>query len=192
MVDSVTFTSNKCIEGLPGSSFTIAPVERLKQVSGQAGSWSFDFGELYEHSVQTNWGAHRFTPAAGALAAFDVALDIFDEQGGQPARLARYMMNAKTLYEGVKLLDLHPTLRPDMQGPIVLNVDAPPDPAWNLQRFVDGLKTHGVLISNFYNTKHPSFRVGCIGAITPEDMGRAVIAMGAVLKDMGIAERRAA
>jgi 2-aminoethylphosphonate-pyruvate transaminase len=192
MVDSVSFTANKCIEGLPGASFTVAPVARLQAVEGQAGSWSFDLGELYSHSVQTNWGSHRFTPAAGILAAFDVALDLFDAEGGQPARLARYSANAKTLYDGVQRLGLRPTLPPALQGPIVMNVDAPPDAAWNLQDFVDRLKARGFLISNFYNTKHPSFRVGCIGAISPADMENAVDAMGLALSDMNIRQRRAA
>ena len=191
MVDSVTFTANKCFEGLPGSSFTIAPVDRLRQVEGQAGSWSFDLGELYTHSVQTQWGSHRFTPAAGVLAAFDVALGLFDAEGGQPARLARYSANASTLYDGVERIGLRPTLPAPLQGPIVMNVDAPPDPAWNLQGFVDRLKQEGFLISNFYNTKHPSFRIGCIGAVTPADMGRAVAAMDRALSDMGVRRRAA-
>ena len=192
MVDSVSFTANKCIEGLPGASFTIAPVDRLLSVEGQAGSWSFDLGELYTHSVKTSWGSHRFTPAAGILAAFDVALDLFDAEGGQSARLERYSVNAKTLYDGVERLGLRPTLPPALQGPIVMNVDAPPDAAWDLQDFVDRLKAQGFLISNFYNTAHPSFRVGCIGAITPEDMDHAVGAMGQVLSDMKIQQRRGA
>jgi 2-aminoethylphosphonate-pyruvate transaminase len=120
-----------------------------------------------------------------------VALDLFDAEGGQPARLARYSANAKTLYDGVQRLGLRPTLPAPLQGPIVMNVDAPPDAAWNLQQFVDRLKAQGFLISNFYNTTHPSFRVGCIGAITPADMGRAVDAMGQVLSDMNIRQRRA-
>jgi 2-aminoethylphosphonate-pyruvate transaminase len=49
-----------------------------------------------------------------------------------------------------------------------------------------------VLISNFYNTPTPSFRVGCIGAITPADMRRAVAAMGEALGEIGITRREAA
>jgi 2-aminoethylphosphonate-pyruvate transaminase len=192
MVDSVSFTSNKCLEGLPGTSFTVAPVDRLIACKGQAGSWSFDLPELYAHALQAGWGSHRFTPAAGVIAAFDVALDLFDAEGGRPARLARCTATMRALHDGVRGIGLHPTLSADLQGPIVVNVDAPPDPAWNLQAFVDGLKTHGFVISNFYNTKHPSFRVGCIGAITPDDMRRAVAAMGAVLAQMGIQQRKAA
>ena len=192
MVDSVTFTSNKCVEGLPGTSFTVCPVDRLLACAGLAGSWSFDLPALYAHSVQAGWGSHRFTPAAGVIAAFDVALDILEDEGGRPARLARYTANMRTLHGGVQALGLRPSLSANLQGPIVVNVDAPADPAWDLQRFVDGLKGHGVVISNFYNTRQPSFRVGCIGAVTPADMGRAVEAMDAVLSDMGIERRQAA
>jgi len=187
----VAFTSNKCIEGLPGVAFTVARVDRLEASAGQAQSWSFDLADIYQHYRRAP-GAHRFTPAAGSIAAFEVALDLFDAEGGQPARLARYTANLRTLYDGVKRMGLSPSLPQEVQGPIVLNVDAPRDPAWDLQRFVDGLKSRGVLISNFHNTEQPSFRVGCIGAVTPEDMRRAVAAMESTLTDMGIQARRAA
>ena len=49
-----------------------------------------------------------------------------------------------------------------------------------------------MLISNFYSTEQPSFRVGCIGAITPADMARAVAAMGEALGELGIEQRKAA
>ena len=191
-VDAMCFTSNKCIEGMPGTSFTIAPTARLEACAGQAGSWSFDLPALHAHTLQQGPGSHRFTPAAGTLASFDVALDIHEAAGGQPARLARYTANMRALIDGMQGLGLVPCLGPALQGPIVVNIAAPPDPAWNLQRFVDGLKARGFTISNFYNTAEPSIRVGCIGAITPDDMRRAVQAMGAVLADMGIARRRAA
>ena len=188
MVDAVVFTTNKCIEGLPGASFTVARIDRLKASAGNAHSWSFDLSDIYAHYEKAP-GAHRFTPAAGAVAAFDVALDLFDAEGGQPARLRRYTENMRTLYSGAERLGLCPSLPLSLQGPIVLNVDAPADPRWNLQGFVDGLKARGFLISNFYNTPHPSFRLGCIGAITPDDMRRAVAAIGSTLDDMGIVER---
>lgn len=188
MVDSVAFTTNKCIEGLPGASFTIARQDRLVASAGNAKSWSFDLSDIHAH-YQKAPGGHRFTPAAGAVAAFDVAFDLFDAEGGQPARLARYTANMRTLYDGARQLGLQPSLSLDVQGPIVLNIDAPGHSGWDLQRFVDGLKAKGFLISNFYNTPQPSFRLGCIGAITPEDMRRAVAAIGTTLDDMGIAER---
>ncbi len=120
-----------------------------------------------------------------------MAFDLFEDEGGAPARLARYTANKDTLYEGVQRIGLRPMLSAAMQGPIVMNVAAPPEPGWDLQRFADGLKARGVLISNFYNTREPSFRVGCIGAVTPDDMSRAVRAMEAVLLEMGMGRRAA-
>ena len=86
MVDSVTFTTNKCIEGLPGASFTIARVDRLQECVGHAQSWSFDLADIYRHYAAAP-GAHRFTPAAGTIASFEVALDLFDAEGVDRARL---------------------------------------------------------------------------------------------------------
>ena len=127
-----------------------------------------------------------------AVHAFNLALDRFDAEGRQPARLARYTANMRTLYDGLRALGLTPWLPADQQGPIIVNFHAPTHPGWNLQEFVDRLKDRGFLISNFYNTDLPTFRVGCIGAITPADMAQAVNAMGDSLKAMGIHTRQAA
>jgi 2-aminoethylphosphonate-pyruvate transaminase len=188
-VDAMVFTSNKCFEGMPGLGFCVAPIERLLASVGNAGSWSLDFADVYAQTVRSGPGSFRFTPPAQVLAAFKVALDIYDAEGGQPARLARYTANRDALYQGVAALGLRPYLGANVQGPIVMNVHAPADPAWNLQAFVDGLKARGYLISNFYNTPQPSFRVGLIGAITPDDMRGFVAAIDAVLPEIGVRQR---
>ena len=192
MVDSVTFTSNKCLEGLPGMALTVARVDSLQNGVGRAASWSLDLGDVYAHGERVGRGSHRFTPAAQAIAAFAVALDRFDAEGGQPARLARYDANMRVIYDGVRSLDLHPCLPFELQGPIVVNVRAPADPAWSLQAFVDQLKRRGILISNFFSTTEPSFRVGCIGAITPNDMHVAIRAMDDTMNELKLQRRRAA
>ncbi len=191
-IDCVGFTSNKCLEGVPGMAFAVARIDSVLACEGNAGSWSFDLQSIYAHGLRSGWGSFRFTPPAQVLNAFNVALDFFDAEGGQPARLARYMANMRTFYDGVRGLGLTPYLPREVQGPVIVNVHAPADPRWNLQSFVDALKARGVLISNFYNTEQPSFRVGCIGAVTPEDMARAVAAMGEALGDLGIDRRKAA
>jgi 2-aminoethylphosphonate-pyruvate transaminase len=191
-IDAAMFTSNKCLEGVAGMAFAIARIDRVTACAGNAGSWSFDLSDIYAHALRNGWGSFRFTPPAQVLNAFNTALDLFDAEGGQPARLARYTANMRALYDGVSALGLTPYLPRQHQGPIIVNVHAPADPAWNLQHFVDALKARGVLISNFYNTPTPSFRVGCIGAITPDDMRRAVAAMGEALDEMHIDRRQAA
>jgi 2-aminoethylphosphonate-pyruvate transaminase len=187
-VDAAIFTANKCLEALPGIAFAVARIDRLEACAGNAGSWSFDLSNVHEHTLRAGPGSFRFTPPAQLLAALDVALD-FHEQEGRAARLARYTANMRTLYNGVQELGLMPMLPPERQGPIIVNVLAPADPAWNLQAFVDALKSRGYLISNFYNTPSPTFRVGCIGAIGPDEMAGAVAAMGQALGELGIKQR---
>ena len=191
-VDSVAFTSNKCLEGLPGLSFTVARVDALERAEGRAGSWSLDLHDVWRTFGRAGEGTSRFTPPAQAMVALARAVELFDAEGGQPARLRRYTANMRALCDGVGRFGLRPMLPPGRQGPIVVNIHAPDDPAWHLQAFVDALKARGVLISNFHNTAAPSFRVGCIGAVSPEEMAGAADAMGAALADIGVRARQAA
>ena len=188
-IDAVVFTGNKCLEGLPGNAYCVARIDRVEANAGIAGSWSFDLADIHAHIGHGRDGRPRFTPPAQSINALNTALDFFDAEGGRVGRLARYTQNMRTLYDGMVGLGLTPFVHPDHQGPIIVNVHAPADPSWNLQRFVDALKVHGVLISNYYNTPTPGFRVGCIGAIAPADMAGAVAAMDLALNDIGINNR---
>jgi 2-aminoethylphosphonate-pyruvate transaminase len=189
-VDAAVFTANKCLEALPGIGFAVARADRLLACAGNAASWSFDLLDIHDMALRGGAGSFRFTPPAQVLAALDRALDYLDAEG-RAARLARYTANMRTLYDGISGLGLVPWLPPSRQGPVIVNVHAPNDPAWNLQAFVDALKLRGFLISNFYNTPAPTFRVGCIGAITPADMARAVQAIDAALTEIGVTYREA-
>jgi 2-aminoethylphosphonate-pyruvate transaminase len=189
-VDAAVFTTNKCLEALPGVAFAVARIDRLLACAGNAGSWSLDLSNVYDHAMRNGWGSFRFTPPAQLLAALDVALD-YHEAEGQPARLARYTANMRIVYDGMRDLGLTPWLPASRQGPVIVVAHAPADPAWNLQAFVDALKLRGILISNFYNTPRPTFRVGCIGAITPLDMTGAVQAMDHALWEIGVRNREA-
>jgi 2-aminoethylphosphonate-pyruvate transaminase len=145
---------------------------------------------VYDHALRNGFGSFRFTPPAQILAALDVALDYHDAEG-QSARLARYTANMRVLYDGIRAIGLTPWLSEARQGPVIVNVHAPADPAWDLQAFVDALKFGGILISNFYTSPSPTFRVGCIGAILPEDMAGAVQAIDQALREIGIKNREA-
>lgn len=187
-VAAAVFTSNKCLEGMPGLSFTVARRDRLAHAV-PAGSWSFDLADIERHNSRHGSGLFRFTPPAQVLAAFRVALDEHAAEGGSTARLARYSSNARALYDGMLEIGLQPYLPREAQGPIVTNIHAPGDPAWSLPVFVAACKRRGFLISNFHDTPTPSFRVGCIGGVTPADMRRFVAAVDASLREMGVRER---
>ncbi|ONG56860.1 2-aminoethylphosphonate--pyruvate aminotransferase [Pseudoroseomonas deserti] len=190
-VDAVVFTSNKCIEGLPGIAFAVAPIERVVACTGNAGSWCFDLADVYHTAQRAGWGSFRFTPPVQALHAFGVALDIFLAEGGQPARLARYRENCRILYEGAQALGLRPYLEWEHQGPIIALFHQPQHPGFTLQGFVDALKRRGVLISNFFNTEAPTMRIGCIGHVGPDEMRFALGAMRGALEELGVLQRAA-
>lgn len=183
-VDVLVFTSGKCLEGMPGMGFAVARMDRAEACAGHAGSWSLDLSDVLVHARRNGWGSIRFTPPVQAIAAFDVALDLHEAEGGQAARLARYRANADALYEGCAALGLRPYLEKRHQGPVIVTVHQPADPRFELMAFVEALKRRGVLISNFYNTAAPTLRIGAIGAITPDDIRRAVAAIGATLEEM--------
>ncbi len=182
--DVLVFTSGKCLEGMPGIGFAVARIDRAEACAGHAGSWSLDLSDVLAHAKRSGWGSIRFTPPVQAIAAFDVALDLYEAEGGQAGRLARYKTNAGILYDGMAALGLRPYLAREQQGPVIVTIHQPADPRFDLQVFVEALKRRGVLISNFYNTAAPTMRIGAIGAITPDDMRRAVGAIGAALDDV--------
>lgn len=182
------FTSNKCLEGMPGLSITVARNDALEHAR-PAGSWCFDLTDIFRHVRGHGEGSFRFTPPAQVVAALRVALDLHAQEGGSPARLARYQGNADALYRGMTRIGLEPWLPRHHQGPIVTNVRSPSDPAWTLQGFVDGLKRRGFVISNFFDTPQPTFRVGCIGQLTEADMRRFTVAVDAVLQELGVRHR---
>jgi 2-aminoethylphosphonate-pyruvate transaminase len=190
--DVVVFTSNKCLEGLPGFGFAVAPIARLEACQGNAGSWVMDLADVYRHAVVNGWGSFRFTPAVQALRAFRIAMDLYDAEGGQPARLARYRRNSEVLYGGLVALGFTPYLEQRHQGPIIVNVHQPTDPAWDFKRFITLLKGRGVLVSNFWNTVTPTIRIACIGAINEADIRFALAQIGATLDEMGVGRRAAA
>ncbi len=191
-VDAALFTANKCLEGIPGIAVAISPRERLVGRVGEAQSWCLDLADVHAHAERNGSGSFRFTPPAQVLNALSVALDLFAAEGGRERRLERYRANLKVFADGVRAVGLSPYLPRQLQGPIVFNVHAPDDPRWNLQSFVDRVKERGFVISNFFDTVTPSFRVGLIGALGPEDFREAVGAMDGALRELGIRNRKAA
>jgi 2-aminoethylphosphonate-pyruvate transaminase len=71
-IDFLVSSPNKCIEGVPGFSFTISRHERLQQAQGVARSLSLDLFDQWR-GLESH-GRSRFTPPTHALLAFAQAL----------------------------------------------------------------------------------------------------------------------
>jgi len=115
------------------------------------------------------------------------AIAQFEEEGGQPARLARYQANCKTLIDGMAALGFKPFLEPAIQAPIIVTFHAPADARYDFKTFYEAAKRYGFILYPGKLTQIDTFRVGCIGAIGPVEMAQAVHAVSLALADMGIA-----
>ena len=185
---AVIASSNKCLEGVPGLGFAVIRREELAGCAGNSASLSFD---LYEQNqVLEATGQWRFTPPTHVLAALAEALAEHEAEGGVAGRFRRYAMNCRTLVEGMGRLGFVPLLPPALQAPIIVTFRMPAAPGFSFTEFYDALAARGFVIYPGKLTAAESFRMGCIGHLTPDDMARAVEAVAAVLRDMGVGDGR--
>ena len=183
--DALVAASGKCLEGVPGMGFVFIRKEVMAAAAGNSHSLAMDLHDQYVYMEKT--GQWRFTPPTHVAAALAEAIRQFIEEGGQPARLARYAANCATLVEGMHALGFEPFLKPEVQAPIIVTFHAPGDPHYAFKAFYDAVKARGFILYPGKLTELETFRVGCIGAIGPEEMMRAVAAVGAAMREMGIA-----
>jgi 2-aminoethylphosphonate-pyruvate transaminase len=139
-----------------------------------------------QHAYMEKTGQWRFTPPTHVVAALAEALRQYVEEGGQPARLARYTDNCRTLIKGMGALGFRPFLEPALQAPIIVTFHAPADSRYDFKKFYAAARDRGFVLYPGKLTQVETFRVGCIGAIGPNEMAQAVQAVAGALQDMGI------
>ena len=182
--DALIAASGKCLEGVPGMGFVFIRKDILDKCAGQSQSLAMD---LYDqHAYMEKTGQWRFTPPTHVVVALAEAIVQFEEEGGQPARLARYTSNYQTLIQGMAALGFKPFLDPAIQAPIIVTFHAPAHANYEFKRFYDVAKARGFILYPGKLTQVETFRVGCIGAIGPVEMEQAVHAVALALKDLNI------
>jgi 2-aminoethylphosphonate-pyruvate transaminase len=182
--DALIAASGKCLEGVPGMGFVFIRKAVLDACAGRSQSLAMDLHDQYVYMEKTTqW---RFTPPTHVVVALHEAIAQFEEEGGQPARLARYTQNYKTLITGMARLGFKPYLDPAIQAPIIVTFHAPGDARYDFKTFYAAARARGFLLYPGKLTQIETFRVGCIGAIGPVEMEQAVRAIELTLQDMGI------
>ncbi|MBN8507494.1 MAG: 2-aminoethylphosphonate--pyruvate transaminase [Burkholderiales bacterium] len=182
--DALIAASGKCLEGVPGMGFVFIRQAVLDGCAGNSQSLAMDLHDQQVYMSKT--GQWRFTPPTHVVAALDEAVTQFVEEGGQPARLARYADNCRTLVDGMARLGFKTFLKPEVQAPIIVTFHAPAHPAYDFKRFYAGAKRRGFILYPGKLTEVETFRVGCIGAIGRNEMSQAVNAVAETLQEMGI------
>ncbi len=182
--DALIAASGKCIEGPPGMGFVIARKAALARTEGNCTSLSLDLHDQWQYMEKTTqW---RYTPPTHVVVALAAALEAFAAEGGQAARLARYTRNCEVLVRGMAELGFKPFLDPGIQAPIIVTFHAPADPRYTFREFYDRVRDKGFILYPGKLTQVETFRVGCIGAIGPEEMRHAVNAVRDTLQEMHI------
>ena len=184
--DALVAASGKCVEGPPGMGFVFVKKGLLESCAGNSTSLALDLADQYAYMEKTTqW---RFTPPTHVVVALDAALDQYAAEGGRPARHARYHANYTALVAGMSSLGFRAFLDAAMQAPIIVTFHAPADPRYSFQDFYARVRDKGFVLYPGKLTQVETFRVGCIGAIGPEEMRLAVDAVRGALADMGVTQ----
>jgi aspartate aminotransferase-like enzyme len=130
--DALVAASGKCLEGVPGMGFVFIRKAVLDGCAGHSQSLAMDLHDQHQYMEKT--GQWRFTPPTHVVVALAEAIAQFEEEGGQPARLARYTANCRTLVDGMARLGFKPFLDPAIQAPIIVTFHAPGDARYDFKR----------------------------------------------------------
>ena len=183
--DALVAASGKCLEGVPGMGFVFIRRAVLDSCAGRSHSLAMDLFD--QHAYMAKTGQWRFTPPTHVMVALLEAMRQFVEEGGQPSRLARYRANCDALLTGMAGLGFVPFLDAAIQAPVIVTFHAPADPAYEFRAFYEAVRGRGYILYPGKLTEVETFRVGCIGAIGPDEMRGAVAAVGDAMRSLGIA-----
>jgi 2-aminoethylphosphonate-pyruvate transaminase len=182
--DAVIAASGKCLEGVPGMGFVLIRRSVLERCAGNAHSLALDLHDQWVYMQKTTqW---RFTPPTHVVAALDEAIAQYLEEGGLPARGARYARNCDALIAGLAAIGIQPFLDADVQAPIIVTFHAPDHPNYEFKRFYNEVKKRGYILYPGKLTQMETFRVGCIGHFGEAGIPGAVAAIEETLHAMGI------
>ena len=164
--------------------FVVARREALAGSEGRAHSLALDLHDQWSYMNRTTqW---RYTPPTHVVAAFAEAIAQFEEEGGQPARGARYLRQCRELVGGMLGLGFVPFLPRALQAPVIVTFHAPADAAYDYASFYGAVKRRGYLLYPGKLTQVETFRVGCIGQVGAQGMQGAVAAIADALEELGI------
>jgi len=181
-VDAVMGSSNKCLEGVPGVGLVVVRAAALSSCEGNAHSLALDLFEQQRRFERD--GQWRFTPPTQVMAALAKAVAQHTEEGGVAGRGARYRSNLAVLVSGMRSRGFRTLLPDHLQAPIIVTFHQPRAP-FVFEEFYDALNQRGFAIYPGKLTEAPTFRVGCIGQVFPDDIRRFMAAVDQVMNAQG-------
>lgn len=184
-IDFLVSSANKCIEGTPGFSYTLARRSALAKCKGNSRSLSLDLFDQNAYMEQT--GQFRFTPATHSMLSFHQALKELKLEGGPEARARRYQENRRVLRLGMAKLGFRELLDDSHEGYIITSFHFPKHPNFSFEKFYSKLNEKGYVIYPGKVTRADCFRIGSIGHLFPKDMQNVLVGIEKTLQEMDIA-----
>lgn len=160
-------TANKCLHGVPGTSFVITHRDALSPGNTPRNLYL----DLNAYSQQQDLGGTPFTQAVQTFYALAEALRELAEQGGWRERQHHYAQLIGLVKDGLKGMGIKPLLA-DGESSVVLHSFHLPQ-GIDYSEFHDQLKRNGYVIYAGQGELAKSiFRISTMGAINRGDMER--------------------
>lgn len=170
-------TANKCLHGVPGTSFVIARRAALAASRPQRSLYL----DLDAYLANQDGGGTPFTQSVQTFYALDEALAEFFEEGGWTARQARYRARQATIRHTLAALGVEALLDPADSSCVLQAFRLPSGLGY--QRLHDGLKARGfVIYAGQGKLAAGIFRISAMGDISAEDLARLQVALRAELE----------
>ncbi|RKD27172.1 2-aminoethylphosphonate-pyruvate transaminase [Caminicella sporogenes DSM 14501] len=166
-IDYLVSSANKCIQGVPGFSFVIAKKEKLSACKGNSKSLSLDLYDQWKNMEKD--GKWRFTSPTHAVAAFSMALDELEREGGVQKRYERYKKNNKLLRKRLEDIGINAYICKEFQSPIITTFLFPYK-GFDFEKFYNYIKERGFILYPGKLTYEDTFRIGNIGEVYEKDI----------------------
>lgn len=180
-IDFLVSSANKCIQGVPGFGFVIARRSSLARCEGGSRSLSLDLYDQWAE-MEKGRGKWRFTSPTHVVRAFFQAVKELEDEGGVEARHDRYRENHAALVEGMRRSGFRTLLPDEFQSPIITSF-LYPEEDFDFQKFYEALKERGFVIYPGKISEAPTFRIGNIGDVFPDDFRRLAEAVADIRRN---------
>ena len=186
-LEAIVLSSNKGLESVPGVGFVIAKRASLQAAAQRSVSLSLDLHSQWIHMERT--GQWRFTPPTHVIAALATAIRIHQAEGGIQGRQARFRRVWHRLVTAMRDRGFATLIPDDVASPIVTTFMEPADPNYSFAKFSAQMKKRGFIIFPGRLTAARTFRIGCMGRITDDDVDRLIAAIEDSMLELGVRER---
>ena len=172
-ISACAATANKCLHGVPGTSFVIARRDVIEQLGNNQRSLYLDLNTYLD---KQDHGGTPFTQSVQTFYALDEALNEHKEEGGWSSRRKDYVIKMNIVRDGLHEIGIK-SLLPIPDSSCVLNSFNLPS-GINYKTFHDGLKQRGfVIYGGQGELAKRIFRVSVMGSINNEDIRRFLSAV---------------